>query len=94
MAAQSDDSLVEVILFDRQLPLQIPRQPTCEALWRSVARKELGIKPSTLELFGMYFYIDLFFINSNLSFNIGIYDGSNFKCVKNYYDSSERIINA
>ena len=79
MAAQSDDSLVEVILFDRQLPLQIPRQPTCEALWRSVARKELGIKPSTLELFGIY----LFFINSNLSFNIGIYDGSNFKCVKN-----------
>ena len=62
MAAQSDDSLVEVILFDRQLPLQIPRQPTCEALWRSVARKELGIKPSTLELFGIYFYIDLFFI--------------------------------
>ena len=90
MAAQSDDSLVEVILFDRQLPLQIPRQPTCEALWRSVARKELGIKPSTLELFGIY----LFFINSNLSFNIGIYDGSNFKCVKNYYDSSERIVNA
>ena len=78
MAAQSDDSLVEVILFDRQLPLQMPKQPTCEALWRSVARKELGIKPSTLELFGIY----LFFINSNLSFNIGIYDGSNFRCVK------------
>ena len=54
MAAQSDDSFVEVILFDRQLPLQILRQPTCEELWRNIARKELGIKPSTLELFGIY----------------------------------------
>ena len=54
MAAQSDDNFVEVILFDRQLPLQIPKQPTCEELWRNIARKELGIKPSTLELFGIY----------------------------------------
>ena len=77
MAAQSDDSFVEVILFDRQLPLQIPRQPTCEELWRNIARKELGIKPSTLELFGIYVLLLLSRI---------------FKRVKMHHDSSERIV--
>ncbi len=44
---------IEIRLLDRQDVLRLPPQANCEALTRLAARKAIGAKPATLELFGL-----------------------------------------